>query len=56
MNAPRGTNAAMEQTIVDLMNYGNVNRHEVKKGSDWYYHFSDDCTVLLVFKERNGNE
>lgn len=51
-NEPDGLDAAKAQTIQELMNYGHVNKHEVKAGSDWYYHFSDDCIVLLVFKCR----
>jgi hypothetical protein len=40
-----------EETIMNLANYGGVNRHLVKAGETWHYHFDRDCTVLLVFDE-----
>ena len=44
------TNSEKEQTIQELLNYGNCNRHEIKAGETWKYHFDEDCTVILVFK------
>jgi hypothetical protein len=40
-----------EQIILMLMNYGGVNKHEVKAGETWNYHFDKNCTVLLVFED-----
>lgn len=40
-----------EETIVNLMNYGGVNKHKVKAGETWHYHFDKNCTVLLVFED-----
>lgn len=44
-------NLMKEETIVNLMNYGGVNKHKAKAGETWHYHFDKNCTVLLVFED-----